>query len=56
MHMIVYQEIHTINSDILQQIEYATFSWNWLSYLDMSDAFDAAAPIAPTNDERLFFL
>ena len=29
---------------------------NWLSYLDMSDAFDAAAPMAPTKDERLFFL
>ena len=53
--MIEYQEIYTIEM-IFWQIEYTTLSWNWLSYLDMSDAFDAAAPIAPTNDERLFFL
>ena len=29
---------------------------NYKTYLDISDAFDAAAPKIPTNEDLLFFL
>ena len=42
--------------DLFQKYYTPGVGTNYETYLDISDAFDAAAPKIPTNEDLLFFL